>query len=626
MRRYLKIFKFRLPLLTIHEAFMHKGLDLMNEIREKQLTRGIRYLAVLGFFGLIGSLSRMFAVGWKDIMYFHIFLYLVVLATAFSSRFLSYLTRAAIIMVIAFSLSLGGLVAWGQVGLGIATLFAFCFLSTMLFGTRAGIISTAISAATTVVVGTGYVYGFITFDFDVSTYLNSASAWLAAFFGIIIFGGTLVLALATMNNQLCNLIQSLHSQTEELLETNEKLKAALEERNRLEAGLERAKKMEVVGTIAGGVAHDLNNILSASINYPELLLMKIPRKSPLREPLETIMKSGLKAAAIVHDLLTLARRGVPTSEVSSINSIVNEFTASPEFLKIKAYHPNVDLEAHLEENLSNILGSPFHLMKTITNLVSNAAEAMPHGGKIAIESRNIKLDKPVLGYEVIPPGDYVLITISDTGTGISADDQEKIFEPFYTKKVMGKSGTGLGMSVVWHTVKDHKGFINLESAEGAGATFYLYFPVTDKTTTQQKSPLPISKYAGRGESILVVDDVEEQRVIASRILATLGYSITTASSGEKAVELIKEHKSDLVILDMIMSPGMDGYKTYKEILKIRPHQKAIIVSGYAETEQVIDAMKLGAGTYIKKPYLIEKIGLAVRAELDRTDIRNNNYH
>lgn len=605
---------------------MNTGLDLMNEIREKQLTRGIRYLAVLGFFGLMASLSRMFTVGWMDMMYYHIFLYLLILATFFSNRFLSFRTRAAIAMSIAFFLSLTGLVAWGQVGLGIAALFAFCFLSTMLFGTRAGIISTAISAATIAVVGAGYVYGFITFNFDISSYLNSASAWLIDLFGIIIFSGTIVLALATMNNQLIDLIQSLHSQTKELLETNEKLKIALDEKNRLEAGLEQAKKMEVIGTVAGGVAHDLNNLLSASISYPELILMKISKRSPLKKPLEIIMKSGLKAAAIVHDLLTLARRGVSAVEVSNLNDVVNECLASPEFEKIKLYHPDVELDVHLETGLRNLMGSPFHLMKAITNLVSNAAEAMPKGGKITVQSRNIHIDKQFQGYEVIDPGDYVLLTVSDTGTGISAEDREKIFEPFYTKKVMGKSGTGLGMSVVWHTVKDHKGFLNLESAEGMGTTFYLYFPITDKKLKQQNSRLPISKYAGRGESILVVDDVEEQREIASRILTTLGYTVATAPSGESALELLKDNESDLVLLDMIMSPGMDGYKTYKEILKLKPRQKAIIVSGYAETEHVMDAIKLGAGTYIKKPYLIEKIGLAVRAELDRTGAEGSNLN
>jgi signal transduction histidine kinase/ActR/RegA family two-component response regulator len=605
---------------------MHKGLDLMNDIREKQLTRGIRYLSILGFFALIASLSRAFSVGWQNVMYVHIVLYILVLGIAISNGFLSYLTRATIVLILAFILSLSGLIAWGLVGLGIAAFFSFCFLSTMYMGTRAGIISIIVSTASIAVVGAGTVYGIITLNFNVSTYLNSMSAWLTGLFGMIMVGGTIVIALATINKQLADLIQSLHSQTEQLLETNEKLKNALNERNKFEAGLERAKKMEVVGTIAGGVAHDLNNVLSASINYPELLLMDIPKKSPLRGPLEIIMKSGLKAAAIVNDLLTLARRGVPVEEVSNLNHIVNECIVSPEFEKIWLYHPGIEFEVRLEENLRNILGSPFHLMKTIANLVSNAAEAMPRGGKITIESRNVKINESIHGYEVINPGDYVLLTVTDTGTGISVNDKEKIFEPFYTKKVMGKSGTGLGMTVVWHTVKDHKGFINMESIEGLGTTFSLYFPITSEVLTQPKFQLPISKYSGKGESVLIVDDVEDQREIASKILTMLGYTVRTASSGEEAVEFIKNHSSDLVILDMIMSPGMDGYKTYKEIQKLRPRQKAIIVSGYAETDRVMETLKLGAGTYIKKPYLIEKIGLAVRTELDRTTIANTNYH
>jgi|WetSurMetagenome_2_1015567.scaffolds.fasta_scaffold25497_2 signal transduction histidine kinase/CheY-like chemotaxis protein len=605
---------------------MNKGLHLINDIREKQFTRGIRYLSILGFFALIASLSRIFSVGWQNVMYVHIVLYLLVLGIAASSGFLSYFTRAAVIMILSFTLSLAGLITWGLAGLGIAALFVFCFLSTMLFGTRAGFISIIISVVSIAVVGAGIMHGFITLNFNVSTYLNSFGAWLTCLFGMIMFGGTIVLGLAAMNNQLIDLIQTLHSQTEQLLETNGKLKFALDERNKFEAGLERAKKMEVVGTIAGGVAHDLNNILSASINYPELLLMKISKTSPLREPLERIMKSGLKAAAIVHDLLTLARRGVPVSEVSNINNILNECIVSPEFERIKLYHPGVQLEVHQGENLCNILGSPFHLMKTITNLVSNAAEAIPKGGIITIESRNIKIIESIHGYELIGPGDYVLLTVSDTGTGISVQDQGKIFEPFYSKKVMGKSGTGLGMSVVWHTVKDHKGYIDIESREGHGTTFSLYFPITDKVMSQQKFQLPFSKYSGNGESILVVDDVQEQREIASKILTMLGYSVTTVPSGEKAVQFLKKHTSDIVILDMIMSPGMDGYNTYKKILDLRPRQKTIIVSGYAETDRVMDVIKLGAGAYIKKPYLIEKIGLAVRAELDRTGTENNNYH
>ena len=181
---------------------------------------------------------------------------------------------------------------------------------------------------------------------------------------------------------------------------------------------------------------------------------------------------------------------------------------------------------------------------------------------------------------------------------------------------MGRSGTGLGMAVVWGTVKDHKGSINVQSKEGKGTIFTLYFPIT-REEIEEKPLLSIEDYKGRGESILIVDDVKEQRQIASLILKELNYSATSVSSGEEAVEYIKGDRADLLVLDMIMDPGIDGLETYKKILDLHPKQKAIITSGFSETDRVEEAQRLGAGAYVKKPYTLEKLGLAVRAELDK---------
>ncbi|MEA3357957.1 MAG: PAS domain S-box protein, partial [Thermodesulfobacteriota bacterium] len=387
------------------------------------------------------------------------------------------------------------------------------------------------------------------------------------------------------------------------------------EQERLRTQLQRAQKMEAIGTLAGGVAHDLNNILSGLVSYPDLLLREIPEKSPLRKPMLTIQRSGERAAAIVQDLLTLARRGVSVSEVVNLNYILSEYLMSPEHERLKEFHPNVKLQTDLEEDLLNILGSPVHLSKTIMNLVSNAAEAMTDGGRIFISTQNQYIDQPVRGYDDIEEGDYVIFRVSDTGIGISPDEAERIFEPFYTKKQMGRSGTGLGMAVVWGTIKDHRGYIDVKSAQGKGTTFTLYFPITRKGLTKDESLVSIEDYMGEGEPVLVVDDIEEQREIASRILKKLGYSVTTVSSGEDAIDYLKENSADLLILDMIMGTGIDGLETYKKILEFRPGQKAIIVSGFSETDRVKESRRLGAGAYIKKPYLLEKIGKAVREEL-----------
>ena len=395
------------------------------------------------------------------------------------------------------------------------------------------------------------------------------------------------------------------------------LKRASQEKEELHKQLQRAQKMEAIGTLAGGVAHDLNNILSGIVSYPELLLMDLNEDSPLRKPILTIQKSGEKAAAIVQDLLTLARRGVEATDVVNLNEIVLDYLLSPEHAKLELNHTNVTVEKCLDENLLNILGSPVHLSKTVMNLVSNSAEAMLQGGKIIITTANRHIDTNKVGYDDIDKGDFATLTVSDSGIGISPEDIERIFEPFYTKKIMGRSGTGLGMAVVWGTVKDHQGYIDLTSTEGKGTEITLYFPVTRQVLSPQVEMTSIQDIMGNGESILVVDDIEEQRQIASEMLKKLGYTVTTVSSGEEAVEYFRKHTIDLLVLDMIMEPGIDGLETYRRILKLRPGQKSIIASGYSETVRVKEAQSMGAGTYIKKPYLLQKIGRAIKAELDR---------
>jgi len=386
---------------------------------------------------------------------------------------------------------------------------------------------------------------------------------------------------------------------------------------RIEEMLRQAQKMEAIGTLAGGVAHDLNNILGGLVSYPELLLLQLPEDSPLRKSILTIQKSGEKAAAVVQDLLTLARRGVVATEVVNLNDVITEYLKSPEHKKLQSYHPGIHIETHLEKGVLNILGSSTHLSKTVMNLVSNAAEAMPEGGKLTVSAENRYIDRPIRGYDDVMEGDHVVLTIADTGTGISPDDIEKIFEPFYTKKKMGRSGTGLGMAVVWGTVKDHNGYIDLQSTEGKGTTFTLSFPVTRKKLSEDESSLTIESYSGNGESILIVDDVKQQRKIASGMLKELGYSVVSVSSGEEAVEYLKTNMVDLLVLDMIMDPGMDGLETYRKIIELHPGQKAIIASGFSDTDRVKEIQSLGAGAYIRKPFLLEKIGLSVKEELEK---------
>jgi PAS domain S-box-containing protein len=381
-----------------------------------------------------------------------------------------------------------------------------------------------------------------------------------------------------------------------------------------EEKLARSRKMESLGLLAGGVAHDLNNILAGIVSYPELLLMDLPEDSKLRKPIETMQESGHRAAAIVQDLLTVARGVATTKKPLYLNDLIRDYVNSPEFKKLKQFYPAVTVKTNLNEDLLNLSGSHVHIRKVVMNLVSNASEAIEDSGIVTISTMNRYVDRPLKGYDDVKTGEYVVLSISDSGSGISADDLERIFEPFYTKKIMGRTGTGLGLAVVWNTVQDHKGYIDVKSDEN-GTIFELYFPITRDEISGKDLSAPIKDYQGNGETILVVDDVESQREISCKMLDKLGYKTKALSSGEEAIEYIKDNTVDLILLDMIMDPGINGRETYERIIKIHPNQKAIIASGFAETDNVKAAQQLGAGKYIKKPVTLGMIGLAVKEEL-----------
>ncbi len=425
-----------------------------------------------------------------------------------------------------------------------------------------------------------------------------------------------------LNHHRRNLEQLVRERTAKLEQEINSRNLAEENSRALEERLIRAEKMEALGRLAGGVAHDLNNILSGIVTYPDLLLLRLPPDSPLQKPLKTIKASGNRAAAIVEDLLTMARRGVSVRETVNLNTIVIDYLKSPEHEKLTSRHPLVTVETEFMKALPPIDGSPVHLSKTVMNLVSNAAEAMDDkGGKgdITIATKTVHMEGRPGEYVALEAGHYAVLSITDSGMGIAPSDRQRIFEPFFTSKKMGISGTGLGMAVVWGTVKDHKGHIDIQSAPGKGSTFTLYFPVTENIEAVPGSPSPAPpEFMGNGESILVVDDVAEQRDIASSLLGELGYRVASVASGEAALAYLRETPVDLLILDMIMEPDMDGLDTYLKIQEIRPGQRAVVASGFSETWRVKRILSMGLTEYIKKPYDIETIGIAVKRQLAGT--------
>lgn len=378
--------------------------------------------------------------------------------------------------------------------------------------------------------------------------------------------------------------------------------------------VQRMKKMESLGLMAGGIAHDLNNILSGIVSYPDLILLELPQDSPLRRSIQVIKDSGQRAADVVSDLLTMAKGIATGKDVSNLNTIVDEFLGSAEFKTIIRDYPFVVLEKQLSPDLLNVRCSSPHMKKILMNLVLNAAEAIAAEGKIIIRTTNHYLEKQLRGYDDIQSGEYVLLSVSDTGSGIPSDAINRIFEPFYTKKVMGRSGTGLGLAVVWNAVADHDGYIDVRS-NNPGAVFDLYFPADREAVALPHEAIDIKDVMGNGERILVVDDEPAQLDIACSLLTRAGYHVDAVDSGEKAVDYLETQSPDLVILDMIMAPGINGRQTYERMIKIQPGIKAILVSGYAQSEDVRRAQQSGAGQFVKKPYTLRNIAVSLKSEL-----------
>jgi len=387
---------------------------------------------------------------------------------------------------------------------------------------------------------------------------------------------------------------------------------AEEQREALQRRLEKAERMESLGLLAGGVAHDLNNILGPLVAYPELIMMKLPPDSPHRRQLAIMGKTAQDAADVIQDLLALARRGRCELKPTNINDVIRQYLESPNCLSLQTSYPAVTVTAVLDDSVSNIMGSSSHLMKAIMNLVVNAFEAMPDGGTLTIKTFQEHLSQLHSDFSRITEDDYAILSIRDSGVGIDPRNIQKIFQPYYSDKQMGASGSGLGLAVVYGIVKDHKGYYDVLSELGEGMEFLLYFPAGNAATV---ATVPIDADLEGTGTVLVVDDVPEQREIAEQILVSLGYEVRTAASGRAALAYVTEHPVDLVILDMILEKGFDGLDTYRDILKLNPNQKAIIVSGFAATDRVSQMQAMGAGTYVKKPYTRRQLADAVKQQM-----------
>ena len=437
--------------------------------------------------------------------------------------------------------------------------------------------------------------------------LNEESSWL------VMTGcrddGTYIPLKVHMNHTRDSEIDMITVSIRDLTDTLKKEQEEEELRNKLE----NAERMESIGLLAGGVAHDLNNILGPLVVYPELILEVLDKDHEVREDVEEIGKSARRAAAIIQDLLTMSRQGHYEFKAVNLNKVVQSFLSSPEFKNPMEEAKNLVLEVNLGANCPMIKGSDHHLLKIFLNLCINAMDAMPVGGSLSISTAFMR---DAEGGE-----DWVVCKVRDSGEGIPQEHIKRIFEPFYSTKKLGRSGSGLGLSVVYGVIKDLGGDLEVQSEVGVGTEFLMKFPVV--YAEDEEAAVVVEEEPTGTEHILVVDDDVAQLKLATRLFSSLGYTVDCVTSGRSAIDFLQQTKVDFVVLDMMIEDGFDGLDTFQIIREYWPGIVCMIVSGYSESDRVAQALQLGAVGFVKKPYAKGELALRVRHALDHAAADSN---
>ena len=394
----------------------------------------------------------------------------------------------------------------------------------------------------------------------------------------------------------------------------ERERSELKGRHELEKQLLQAQKMEALAELSGGIAHDFNNILHCILGYTEWALLKKYKGSPDYEFLKQIESIVQKGKFLANHLLAFGRKMDAQLDVLDLNQIIKNV----EKLVRRTIPRMIDIELQLDDNLKNVVADAGQCEQILMNLCINAKDSMPEGGKLTLKTENVRLKgKPDTVPINLPPGDYIRLTIADTGHGISEDTLIHIYEPFFTTKEKGK-GTGLGLSMVYAIVHNYGGAIECSSDPGAGTTFRIYLPPASAAgdSDQFGSPQQVA-IAGRGhEVVLMIDDETDIIRIGRKILQKSGYTVITAHNGEEGIAKYLQNQVDLVLLDVSM-PGMGGVKCLRQIMSLSSEAKVIIISGYLSNGRVKEAMTLGAKALLTKPYSFEELLTTVRNVLEK---------
>lgn len=403
------------------------------------------------------------------------------------------------------------------------------------------------------------------------------------------------------------------ARTAELAQTVDELRHEIARREEVERELVQSQKMEAVGRLAGGVAHDFNNLLTVILGYGEILREQLQSDPGGLESADEILRAGKRASALTSQLLAFSRRQIAVPRVIDLNQAVEQM----EKMLRRVIGEDIELIIRTTPELGAMVADPSHIDQVIMNLAVNSRDAMPDGGKLILETANVSLTHEYVGkYLNIQPGSYVMLAVSDTGTGMDEATQSRIFEPFFTTKGPGK-GTGLGLSIVYGIVKQAGGEIMVNSEPGRGTVFKIYFPTSDEVPEQPRDVGQSHRELGTG-TILLVEDEDQVRSLTSSILLRHGYRVLTATSGAEALQIARDHPEPihLLLTDVVM-PGMNGAILAQEMRALRPDIRILYMSGYTDASITGEAAFAGDVAYLEKPFtsaaLQEKVREAIRS-------------
>ena len=589
--------------------FDRQRRDEIETYRAALLDGTFRHFAVIGAIAMTLGSWRAVRDGQWAFAAVYLSMYIGGIVFAVTYKKLSLRVRANVLLSAMFLLSVAVLLRIGLGGPGTLLLVASCGLTGVLRGIRASLLAVGGSVILMGVVGYAMVAGHLTLAPDRMYTSVVASAWIVTAFVFIAASAGLVVPLQMLSVRLGESLDSLETRTEELEASNAKLRDEVQLRQDAEEALASARKMEAIGTLAGGIAHDFNNLLMGIQGYTSLILAHGEPTERQRDYLKSVEKLVENGATLTGQLLGFARRGKYDARPTDLRDLLERSMSI--FGRAKR-----ELRTHLRvvEDLHPVEVDQAQIEQVLLNLFINSSQAMNDGGELFVEAHNLTVDAAKAGAFELPTGDYVQISIRDTGKGMDTDTQRRAFEPFFTTKPRGR-GTGLGLASAYGIIKNHGGTIDLHSEVGKGATFTITLPATGR-------PLPVEEAKPTGqpegkETILVVDDEPAILEITELFLGELGYHVLPASNGFEALRIFKENKGSvaLVILDMIM-PEMSGQEVFEELRTIAPDVRVLLASGYSQDEKTEAALSQGAVGFMQKPFSLTTLTNKLRAILE----------